>query len=614
MPRFLLEYLFSSCCYAGLGLSPAALSACCIEEDGAHRYIDDLLRLDAQRPADNAAELSTLGGQSLLEVNTPLIASEWASNLAFHPDPRFAAYIIEGISNGFRIGFARAAYASLSSSRRNMRSAYDNSSVVDDYIATELEKGRLLGPISHHNVPPAAVHLSPFGVIPKRNRPDKWRLIVDLSSPKHKSVNSGIDPLLCSLRYSSIDDAVAIVKRLGRGCLLAKLDLQSAYRVIPVHPVDRKLLAVTWKDNVYLDAALPFGLRSAPKIFSAVADALLFVMLKNGVGEAIHYLDDFLFLGRPHSSECNSFLSSALHTCENLGFPVAREKIEGPATVLSFLGITIDTQSSELRLPAEKLARISSELDKWLTRKCATKRELLSLIGLLHHAASIVRPGRSFLRRLIDLSTTASEFHHHIRLNVQSRSDIAWWQLFLSRWNGLSFIPTHSRECVLTSDASGSWGCGAYCDSNWFQFQWPSQAPSNIATKELIPILFAAAIWGSAWTSACVTFRCDNAAVVAVINKGSCKDPELMHLMRCLSFYAAYYNFSFQAVHIAGVKNIAADALSRGDLQKFFISLPQASPSPAAVPPAIVDMALLSKPDWTSQSWRMLFASSTHKA
>ena len=57
---------------------------------------------------------------------------------------------------------------------------------------------------------------------------------------------------------------------------------------------------------------------------------------------------------------------------------------------------------------------ISAALDNWVTRKCATKRELLSLISLLHHVVSKVRMGRSFLRRLIDLSTVVSELHHHV--------------------------------------------------------------------------------------------------------------------------------------------------------------------------------------------------------
>ena len=218
------------------------------------------------------------------------------------------------------------------------------------------------------------------------------------------------------------------------------------------------------------------------------------------------------------------------------------------------------------------------------------------------------------MRCLIDLSTNAAELHHHIRLNLSARSDIAWWKTFICKWNGLSILPVSSRSVTVTSDASGSWGCGAFCESEWFQFKWQSQAPDNIATKEFIPILFAATIWGCKWASTSVTFKCDNAAVVAVLNKCSCKDTELMHLMRCLSFYAAHYCFSFHAVHIAGVDNVAADALSRGDLATFFSSCPQAYPQPAVIPPAVVDMALGSKPDWTSPVWRALFTSSFHKA
>ena len=469
-----------------IDLSLFALAACNIQADGVYRYMEDLLRLDAQRPCSPSSAAYPL--PSLFAIHSPLRAEAWECHLSSHPDRSFASYIVEGIRQGFRIGFARSAMPSLLSTRRNMKSAYANSSVVDDYIAAELEKGRLIGPLSRRDLlsssSAAFFHASPFGVIPKRNRPGKWRLIVDLSSPSQSSVNDGIDPSLCSLRYSGLDDAVAIIKRLGRGCLLAKLDLQSAYRIIPVHPDDRELLAVNWKNNVFLDAALPFGLRSAPKIFSAVADAMLFIMFKNGVGEAIHYLDDFLFAGAPESSECACALSAALSTCDELGFPVAREKIEGPATVLSFLGIEVDTQLLELRLPQEKLAMIVKEVTKWESRRAGTKRELLSLIGLLHHAASIVRSGRSFLRRLIDLSTTAAELHHHIRLNLSARSDIAWWKTFICQWNGLSVLPVSSRSATVTSDASGSWGCGAFCESEWFQFKWQSQAPDNIATKE----------------------------------------------------------------------------------------------------------------------------------
>lgn len=85
---------------------------------------------------------------------------------------------------------------------------------------------------------------------------------MDLSDPENRSVNSGIDSALCSLSYITVDDAVAIILEKGRGTMLAKLDLESAYRIMPD---DRHLLGMEWNDKLYVDSALPFGLRSAPK-------------------------------------------------------------------------------------------------------------------------------------------------------------------------------------------------------------------------------------------------------------------------------------------------------------------------------------------------------------
>ena len=96
-------------------------------------------------------------------------------------------------------------------------------------------------------------------------------------------MNDGIDRQLCSLSYTRIDDVARRIVQLGPGTLLAKLDLQSAYRIVPVHADDRPLLGVRWGNDVFLDAALPFGLRSAPKIFSAIADALLWSMYDAGL-------------------------------------------------------------------------------------------------------------------------------------------------------------------------------------------------------------------------------------------------------------------------------------------------------------------------------------------
>ena len=164
--------------------------------------------------------------------------------------------------------------------------------------------------------------------IPKKYKPDKWRLIVDLSSPKGYSVNDAIASELCSVSYTSVDRAVDFVRHLGEGCLLAKLDLKEAYRAVPVHPSDQRLLAVSWQGTTYLDRALPFGLRSAPKLFSALTDAMMWMLYERGIETALHYLDDFLILGPAGSPLCGQALQTTLTLCDELGFPVAPEKLK----------------------------------------------------------------------------------------------------------------------------------------------------------------------------------------------------------------------------------------------------------------------------------------------
>ena len=189
--------------------------------------------------------------------------------------------------------------------------------------------------------------------------------ITDLSFPPARSVNDGIDPELCSLSYTTVDRAAEIAARLGRGALLAKVDIESAFRLIQVHLHDRPLLAVRWQDQIFVDPMLPFGLRSAPKIFNAVADALHWILHSQGIKHLLHYLDDFIMIVPPGSPRCQRNLDTLLRVCTELGVPIASHKTVGPSTCLVFLGIEMDTSVGELRLPNDKLQRLHTLLQQW---------------------------------------------------------------------------------------------------------------------------------------------------------------------------------------------------------------------------------------------------------
>lgn len=276
-----------------------------------------------------------------------------------------------------------------------MLSAANHPEVIDKYMKEEIQHGRMFGPVAKYGPTEAeaalvgaemGLHLNRMGVVPKGHTPGKWRLITDLSFPAGGSVNDGIDPANCSLQYTSVEKIAVAAQSLGAGALLAKLDVRSAYRLVPVHRRDRPLLAVTWKGGIFVDGMLPFGLRSAPKIFTAVADALEWILRSRGVRHVDHYLDDFVTFGPPNSDECGAAMATICRICAELGIPLATDKLVGPTHCLTFLGIEVDTQAAVLRLPQEKLARIRSALRQWSRRKSCTRRELESLIGTLQHA------------------------------------------------------------------------------------------------------------------------------------------------------------------------------------------------------------------------------------
>ena len=107
---------------------------------------------------------------------------------------------------------------------RNLQFNYEHLQVVEDYLRAEVTTSRVAGPFCQATI--SEKHTSRFGVIPKSHQRDKWRLIVELSHPKHHSVNDGVPSFLCSIQYITVDDAVQKITDLGPGTQMANLDIK----------------------------------------------------------------------------------------------------------------------------------------------------------------------------------------------------------------------------------------------------------------------------------------------------------------------------------------------------------------------------------------------------
>jgi len=491
------------------------------------------------------------------------------------------------IGKGFQFGFSLHYEGPIKSfEAKNLKSAIENPAVVQEKVDKEIDAGRVEGPFL---APPFKnFRVSPLGIVPKKAQ-GEFRLIHHLSYPRGDSVNDHIDPDLCSVQYTQFDAAVQMVQRLGKGALLAKSDIKSAFRLIPVAKEDFKLLGFKWGDHYYFDKALPFGCSISCAIFEMFATFLDWVVRTNcSVGELEHYLDDFLFGGKKGTAHCQIMLNSFDACCNQFGIPIATEKTEGPTTVIVFLGLELDSVLMQVRIPLEKIEKIVIQIQDMLQHKRSVSlKELQSLLGSLNFMCRAVIPGRPFCRRLIDATCGVSRGHYHIRLKQGMRLDLEMWLCFFKSFNGISIFHdklwcSNADVCLFT-DSSGARGkgFGAYFQGRWSCAAWPTEwfeqgRAEDITLLEYFPILVSLYIWGDRLMNKKVLFQCDNMAVVQVINRQSSKSPDLMVLVRALTLKCLKLNLVLKAEHLPGVRNDIADSLSRFQMSRFRQLAPEA--------------------------------------
>ena len=184
-----------------------------------------------------------------------------------------------------------------------------------------------------------------------------------------------------------------------------------------------------WRGKYFVDLVLPFGLRSAPFIFTNYCVDVL-----------RDHLDDFFTLGPSSSPLCHSYLLTYVRLCKRLGLPLHPNKLQGPKTCVTILGIELDSDRLQARPPTEKRERIVVLLEERSTKRFCNRRELESLIGHLYHACKVAPQGRTFLRRMTDLLCAFRLDNHPIRLNQEFRRDLTWWRELFQTWDGLSFF------------------------------------------------------------------------------------------------------------------------------------------------------------------------------
>ncbi|KAM3936556.1 uncharacterized protein RB166_007084 [Leptodactylus fuscus] len=422
---------------------------------------------------------------------------------------------------------------------KNLKSARDLPEILREKIEKEVSLGRIVGPFPSPPFP--NLRVSPLGIVPKKES-GKYRLIHHLSHPKGSSVNDGISRSLASVSYVSFDRAVALLRVAGPGALMAKSDIEAAFRLLPVHPECYHLLGCAMDGQFYFDSCLPMGCSISCHFFELFSSFLEWVVrYETRSRSIIHYLDDFLFVAPSSDSRCQFLLDSFRSLMSHFGVPLSPEKMVGPTTVLSFLGIELDSNAMVFRLPVDKLDRLADLLRGFLAVSKVTLKQMQSLLGLLVFTCRVMPMGRVFSRRLSLSTKGVSSPYHRIRLTRSLKADLSVWLSFLEQYNGrtcVRSVEVSNQDISLHTDAAGSLGFGAILGQEWCASPWPPE-----------------------WVT----------SVLAL----------LRHMvLRCLEF-----NIWFRARHVPGCKNVLADALSRFNWQVFRELLPGGVGGGFGVPP-----------------------------
>ena len=256
------------------------------------------------------------------------------------------------------------------------------------------------------------------------------------------------------------------------GDFMIKLDLKDAYFSIPIHPSHWKFLTFRWKQTFFQFTCLPFGLSSAPRVFTKVMKPVITYLRSLGIRMVV-YLDDMLILAHT-KEELLKRRSIVLDLLENLGFLINYVKSElEPAQSLILLSFLINTIKMQIRLPKEKISQAVQEAQKLLEAQQASARQLAHLIGVFSATLPAILPAPLHYRGLQLLKHQALRkggYDVILPLSQEAKDDLLWWIQNLNVVNGQPLV-RDQPSLLIETDAS-LMGWGAVCQEERIGGPW----------------------------------------------------------------------------------------------------------------------------------------------
>lgn len=346
------------------------------------------------------------------------------------------------------------------------------------------------------------------------------------------------------------------------------IDLKDAYFSIPIHEDFQKYLKFFWGGQLYKFVCLPFGLASAPRIYTKVLRPVYAWFRKQGF-RCSYYIDDSLNMNKDRDV-CMSNALKISETLQSLGYTINKEKsVFIPTQRIIFFGFIIDSVLFKVFLPEKKVQKIISLAKCLLIRGTVVVRLLASFIGLIINAFYAVLEAPLHYRALEHDKVAglgiSRDFDRYITLSESSVSELNWWINNVDKKNGKLIRQKKSTVTVQTDASLQGWGGFDVESQTSTGGRWTlSESENTINYLELLAICYTLKAFCSEKVDIHVTIQSDNTSAVAYINNmGGMASVQMDMLARQLWEWCIGRNIFISATHLSGSLNYQADFSSR---------------------------------------------------
>ncbi|XP_063986037.1 uncharacterized protein LOC135167121 [Diachasmimorpha longicaudata] len=339
-----------------------------------------------------------------------------------------------------------------------------------------------------------------------------------------------------------------------------------AYYLVPINVQFRKYLRFYFDGNLYEFNCLPFGLNTAPYLFTKIMKPVVGYLRNLGFLSVV-YLDDILLIADSKLA-CLKNINFTVELLNELGFIINEEKsVRIPSQSCLFLGFILNSQKMSLELPLEKRKKIIKEIAHYKKLGKCKIREFAHFIGCLVSCCPAIPYGYAHIKnferlKYLALLKSGGKFDEVMELKVQLQDDFQWWETNIS-WR-IANIAVKKYSLTIFSDASGT-GWGAVCNGKTAHGFWSeTEIKFHINYLELLAAFLGLKYFAEKFKDCNILLRVDNTTAISYINRmGGVRFTKLSNLSRSIWEWCEQRGLTIFASYISSKDNSEADFESR---------------------------------------------------